>query len=373
VKGAKVCIVRLPDVISGGKTGADDFLRIAGAQAFRAIRDAAPMWSATETSVTLDITRLADVQSEPVPWLWKKYLAFGMLCMISGDPGAAKTWIVLAIAASLSQGRIPYSNERGEPMHTLYLSHENSPQYVVRPRFDSLGGNPKYFHILKSIITMQDIPTLRAALLRTGAKLLIIDPLQSFLGANVDAHRSNETRPVLDGLIKLAEELGVCVLIVRHLAKSSGGRALHKGLGSIDITGAVRIELLAGSEADKPNSRALVQIKNNLGEFAPSLAFIIEGQDEKSRLVWKGESELRAADLLAPESTTSRSGQDRAAEYVKEQLAGGPKPISALITSEFSERMLQRAAKLIGVDRKRETARGAVVWALRGNSGRVTQ
>ena len=56
-------------------------------------------------------------------------------------------------------------------------------------------------------------------------------------------HRSNETRPILDGLAKLAEKHHVAVLILRHASKNGSGRAIYRGLGSIDFTGAVRCEL----------------------------------------------------------------------------------------------------------------------------------
>ncbi len=232
--------------------------------------------------------------------------------MLSGDPSAGKTFIALAIAADLSNGRVPVTGDRCEPVTTLYLSLENSAEHVLRPRFDALGGNASRFHLLKgsvlgdgeaaikSCVTLKDIDLLKAAVEQTGARLIVVDPIQSFLGADVDAHRSNETRPVMDGLIALAEKHNLCVLVVRHLSKASGGRAIHRGLGSIDLTGAVRTEMIAGNAAGDPNSRALVQIKNNLGPFADSLAYEIVGEEMTARLEWRGKSQLTADDLLAP-------------------------------------------------------------------------
>ncbi len=208
-----------------------------------------------------DLVCLADVEALPVPWLWKGYLAFGMLAMLSGDPDAGKTFIALAIAADLSNGRVPVSGEPCDPINTLYLSRENAAEFVISPRFNALGGNAKHLHLLKggilgkgeacirSGITLKDVSLLERALESTGARLVVIDPIQSYLGAEVDAHRSNETRPIMDGLIGLAEKHKACVLVVRHLSKASGGRAIHRGLGSIDLTGAVRMEMIAGNAA----------------------------------------------------------------------------------------------------------------------------
>ncbi len=243
-----------------------------------------------------DLICLADVVPRQVPWLWPGYLAFGMMAMLSGDPDAGKTFIALAIAADLSNGRIPVSGEECEPMSTLYLSNENAPEYVIRPRFDALRGTASHFHLLRgsvtgngdeelrAAVTLQDIHILDAAIDRTRAKLLIVDPVQSYMGADVDAHRANETRPVMDGLIALGEKYGTCVLVVRHLAKASSSRAIHSGLGSIDLTGAVRMEMIAGNVADDTTTRAMVQIKNNVGPRAQSLAYKIVGEQMQAKL-----------------------------------------------------------------------------------------
>jgi AAA domain len=81
-----------------------------------------------------ELLTLSDVAARPVDWLWQPYLALGMLGMLSGDPGAGKTFISMAIAAALSNGRVPYSGEQCSPIDVLYLSVENSPEHVLRPR-----------------------------------------------------------------------------------------------------------------------------------------------------------------------------------------------------------------------------------------------
>jgi hypothetical protein len=326
-----------------------------------------------------DLVCLADVEALPVPWLWKGYLAFGMLAMLSGDPDAGKTFIALAIAADLSNGRVPVSGEPCAPVATLYLSRENAPEYVIRPRFDALGGDPKRFHLLKgsaegtgdatvrSGITLKDVALLEAALEQTGARLVVIDPIQSYLGAEVDAHRSNETRPVMDGLIGLAEKHNACTLVVRHLSKASGGRAIHRGLGSIDLTGAVRMEMIAGNAAGEPNSRALVQIKNNVGPRADSLGYEIVGAEMEARLEWRGKSQLTADDLLAPDAEAERrSDIAEAVDFLQQQLSGGSKLQKDMeAESGFSERTLQRAFKRLGGKRSRNGERGPWLWSLK--------
>lgn len=219
-----------------------------------------------------DLVCLADVEARPVDWLWEPFIPTSMLSMISGDPGAGKSFVALSVAAELSHGKLRDGRSTA-PGSTLYLTCENPIAECIRPRFDLLGGDASRFFVLKGTlfaeggeeqrgtVTLSDIPILDSAINETSARLVIVDPIQSYLGANVDLHRSNETRPVLDGLAKLAEAHGCAVLLLRHLSKQSGGKAIHRGLGSIDLTGAVRSEMLAGSLPDDPESRALVRVR----------------------------------------------------------------------------------------------------------------
>jgi hypothetical protein len=324
-----------------------------------------------------DIVCLAEIAAKDVNWLWKLYLAFGMLAMLSGDPGAGKTFIALAIAAGFTKGRTP-DGERCDPIAVLYLSVENAPAEVIRPRFDSLGGDAKRFYLLRGstweqegetvqgTISLSDVGILDKALIQTGAKLIIVDPIQSYLGANIDLHRSNETRPVLDGLAKLAEKYGCAVLILRHLSKQGGGKAITRGLGSIDLSGAVRSEMLVGALPDDPESRALVHIKSNLGAYGPSLGYSI---DADGKFSWTGKSEITAGQMLEePSNSEDRSAVDDAREWLADFLSEGskeqPECRKKAADVGISFATLRRAKDALRVRSHKATVRGAWLWAL---------
>jgi hypothetical protein len=277
-----------------------------------------------------DLIRLSDVQARGVNWLWEPFIPAGMLSMLSGDPGAGKSFIALAVCADLSRGKLR-DGRIVEPQNSLYLSVENPLAETIRPRFDSLGGDPSRFFALngtlfaedgeeqRGAVTLADISILDAAIAETKARLIVVDPIQSYFGANIDLHRSNETRPILDGLSKLAESHGCAILLLRHLSKQGGGKAIQRGLGSIDLTGAVRSEMLAGSLPDDPEARALVAIKSNVGRMGRTLGYSIDGE---GRFAWTGESQITALELLA-----SPEGPDRklteATQWLSEKLKAG--------------------------------------------------
>jgi KaiC/GvpD/RAD55 family RecA-like ATPase len=310
-----------------------------GAQAFKPLRRP-------------DLVCLSDVQAQLVSWLWEPYIPQGMLTVLSGDPGVGKTFIALAIAASLTRGNRPGSNLQLAPENVLYLTLENSPAHVLRPRFDAQHGDATRLYVMRGTViqdgetekqgtvSLADTDDIESAIKTTQARLVVIDPLQSFFGAGVDIHRSNETRPILDGLSKMAEKYNCAMLIVRHLSKGQSGRAIHRGLGSIDITGAARSEIVAAPHPSDSSRRVMAHAKSNLGKYGDSLEFEISSDGQ---FHWLGKSELTANELLAPEvASEDRSALDEAVDFLREVLGGGPQPTNE-VKAKASERGISPA------------------------------
>ncbi len=286
---------------------------------------------------TAQIICLGDVEPTEVSWLWYPYLPKGKLTLLEGDPSVGKTWLALQLAATISQGwpfpeldGVPRVS--GEPATVLYLSAEDGLADTLRPRLDKLGADVSRVFVLTGCvnqkgeldgITLQDIDVLEQALKRVRPALLVVDPLQGYLGAKVDMHRANEVRPVLSALSALAERFDCAALCIRHLSKSPQGRALYRGMGSIDFAAAARSILMAGQDPDNPDRRAIVHIKSSLEQAGPSIGYELK----EGCFMWTGLSDMTAATLLKPErGEEEKDALTEAAEFIKDILSNGPLP-----------------------------------------------
>ena len=97
------------------------------------------------------------------------------------------------------------------------------------------------------------------AIRENNARLVIIDPVQAFLGADVDMNRANEVRPDISAVWETLHRLpGCAIVLIGHLNKAAGTQSTYRGLGSIDITAAVRSLLFIGKLKDSPTTRVLI-------------------------------------------------------------------------------------------------------------------
>ncbi len=208
---------------------------------------------------------LSDVKPERVSWLWPGRLPLGKLTVLDGDPGKGKSTLSLDLSARLTRGDImPDGSGGGFPAGVVILSGEDGLADTIVPRLIAAGADLSRVVALASCpdsegdgehppVLPDDLPTIRAAIARVGAKLAIIDPLMAYLSDGTNSHKDQDIRRVLFRVAALAEETGAAVLVVRHLNKATGGVALYRGGGSIGIIGAARSGLLVAADPDDEN------------------------------------------------------------------------------------------------------------------------
>ena len=62
------------------------------------------------TSHGAELIRAADVEPEPVDWLWPNRIALGKVTLLAGDPGLGKSLVTLGVASAVSRGA-PWPDE----------------------------------------------------------------------------------------------------------------------------------------------------------------------------------------------------------------------------------------------------------------------
>ena len=268
----------------------------------------------------LKLISLEVVAVEPVRWLWYPYIPLGKLTILHGDPGEGKTTLALWIAAACSRGQALPGGETGEPLTVLYQTAEDGLGDTIKPRL--LESQADLHHIYT--IDETDFPLsmldhrIGEAIQDTHAQLMILDPMQAYLGEKVDMNRANEVRTVMKGLTKVANQTGCAIVLVGHLNKSKSANSAQRGLGSMDFRAAARSVLLVGRLKNDRDIRVMVHDKSSLAPEGNSRAFSLEN----GTLHWqKGYENLTADELL---SGAARGNKVALAEdLIREQLAGG--------------------------------------------------
>lgn len=270
---------------------------------------------------------MSDVEAQETEWLAYPYLPIGKVTMLEGDPGIGKSHVSLAFAAGVAAGfGLPGQKERTEPRAVLIASVEDGLADTIRPRLDRMNAHVERIFAIDEPFTFDQkgLLLLEATIAHVSAVLVIVDPIQGFVGSGVDIHRTNETRPIMARLAEIADRQRCAILCIRHLTKTTGGKAIYRGIGSIDFSAAVRSILLAGCDPDDPSKRAVVQTKNNLAVFAEPFGYVID----EDGFHWTGKSDLTDDKILGARSgdreQEKQSAVQEAVEFLMSQLKDGP-------------------------------------------------
>ena len=310
----------------------------------------------TEQKIKLKMIRMSEVQSQEIEWLWYPFIPYGKLTIIQGDPGDGKTTMVLNLAAKLSKGEALDENMKvTEPVNVIYQTAEDGLADTVKPRLELAGADCERIIVIdesdKSLSMVDE--RLEQAIVRTGARLLILDPIQAYLGGGMDMNRANEARDMTKKLGALAEKTKCAIILIGHMNKASGNKAAYRGMGSIDFFAVARSVLLVGRVEGESNTRAVVQIKNNLAAFGHPKAFALSEDGFK----WLGDYEITVDEVLG--GITPKANK---MEQAKQMLREPAETQSAVLSNEIfdranelgiSKRTLENAKKELGVQTRK--------------------
>ena len=286
---------------------------------------------------TVKIIRMSGVELTPVEWLWKPYLPFGKLSVLQGNPGEGKTYFAMHLAAACTNGKLLPNMERMEPFNVIYQTAEDGLGDTVKPRLIEAGADLDRVLVIDDSevhLTLSD-ERIEKAIVENNARLVIIDPIQAYLSADVDMNRANEVRPIFMRLGQVAQRTGCAILLIGHLNKAAGMQSLQRGLGSIDIAAAVRSVMFIGKLRHDPTMRILTHEKSSLAPPGVSLAFSL---GDEGGFRWVGEYDITADEMLSGIEPQRETKTQQAKDLICALLAGGKQVLSEDIDKAALER-----------------------------------
>lgn len=294
------------------------------------------------------------VQKRNIEWLWYPYIPYGKITLLQGDPGDGKSTCMINIAACLSVGGIlPNGEKLSEAQNVIYQCAEDSVNDTVKPRLEQAGADcTKIAFIEKKEAEVSLLDSrIEQTIQKLKVRLAIIDPIQAFLMQDCNMNSATRMRSVLNRLAGIAEKYNCAVVLIGHMNKSSGGKELYRGLGSIDIAALARSVLMISKDKNNPSIRYLLQLKSNLAPIKEAFAFTI---DSTGGFLWLG-GFCREGNYPGDEEEqkVKITKLEKVQELLKIMLSTQDIPAKDVLgrmeKMEISERTVRSGAKNVGV------------------------
>jgi len=184
----------------------------------------------------------SEVVSKEVSWLWPNYLPQKRVCSLSGDPGVGKSWFALNLCCRLSKGEAWGDGSPGHiPARSYYMTVEDNREDTLRPRIDSLGGDPSMIALYNSdhplLFDLSDergLEKLEGEFVKYHIQngFFVADPILDFSGST-DPNQVQAVRRLLTPMEKIAVRQNLVMLLIGHLSKAETQRGIYKVSGSV--------------------------------------------------------------------------------------------------------------------------------------------
>lgn len=323
--------------------------------------------------------RMDEVEPCSIRWLWPDRIPQARLTVLAGDGGVGKSFLSLAIAATLSRGAAwpDQPGSESEPGTTILLSAEDCADDTIRPRLDAAQADCSKIHIVESVRRyekgeleyfnlLDDLRALEEKIAGTQARLCIIDPIGAFL-AGTDSHKDASVRNALGPLAGLSSRTGCAVLAIMHINKArSAIKVSDRVCGSVAFTNAARMAWLVGADPDHETRKLMLPYKCNIIERPSGLAFeIVDGA-----VRWFPEAISLDAELVLASANENRSERSEVADWLAGILAVGPLSVVEIRKAAEADchawRTIERSKKSLGIRSRREGfgKTGRFMWEL---------
>ena len=319
------------------------------------------------------VTCFADIGPREVAWLWRERIPLGRLTVLAGRPGVGKSFVTVDFASRVSTGMAwPDGSVNESAGGVLFFAAEDDPADTIRPRLDAAGADSKRVYYCRNV----DLTGIESRVDQVpDCRLVVIDPVGSYLGRYVDAYRENEVRAVLEPLAEIASRRNIAVILVAHTRKAWASFADDSVLGSRAFVGLARAVWHVTKDPHDQTRRLFLPGKSNLSRKTSGLAFWIA--PDPARVQWLGPVELQADDLAVEESIRGRKPEARNAAVDWLQTLLREKPMSvqkirkAAQKAGFSWATVRRAAEMLPIERRKKAFGGGWEWRLKSEDAHI--
>ena len=299
------------------------------------------------------ITLYSDVKTTNVRWLWYPFIAIGKITLLQGDPGDGKSTMMMNLIAELSTGGAsPNGQAFGRPQRVIYQCSEDGVSDTIKPRLEKCGADCQNIAFINeevhSGLTLDD-ERIREAIQNFQPRLVVIDPIQAYLGSDSDLQIAGRARKLMHRLSLWASTYDCAVVLIGHLNKKEGSKGLYRSLGSIDVVAAARSVLQVERDPEDTNIRVVTQIKNSLGPSDAVIRFEIRPQTGFS---WISVDTVPMIEKKT-EPPVFDTKMEKAAYLIKETLSRGDVPSNEMYekleTEGISHRTAEDTRKSMGI------------------------
>ena len=122
-----------------------------------------------------------------------------------------------------------YDNTEREPVKIIYQTAEDGLEDTIKPRLEAAEADCTQIKVIdesEAALSMLD-ERIEKAIIEVGARVVILDPIQAYVGANINMNNANEVRNVMAQLGRIAEKYDCSILLVGHMNKGSGNKSSY--------------------------------------------------------------------------------------------------------------------------------------------------
>ena len=260
-------------------------------------------------------------------WLIPGYIPKYGITTIAGEGGVGKTSLWCSIVASITTGNqhflvsgqnIPFQNKPG---NVVVFSAEDSWEYVLKRRLEANGADMNRISYMgandERFVNLNFDGDLLKGIIETNRPdLVIYDPVQAFVPANLRMGDRNAMRKCFTPLIGFGETYRTTSIIIAHANKQSGVWGRKRIADSSDIWDSSRSVLMTGMVPNNENLRYITHEKSNWGKLEDSVLYELnEGVP-----IFKGYTKKKDREFILEDSRNKNVAP--AAEDAKEFILG---------------------------------------------------